>query len=581
MSDKKNIERLFQEKFKDFEAIPPSQSWEHIASQLEYKKSKKRIIPFWYKMAGVAVLLLAGYLMTDYYTSQSSKTIQNTLPNVVVNQNEGSETNSNSDSVISKTSKTSNADVNSAVVSSKNSWEDENYKTDKQNDIEQNSIQKNAENLKSIVSNTDSEKEKIPVPNAKQNSNEALLNFKKHASKSKNSIVETKKRDNSSIQNNSKNKINKKPSAHSNSVLVSVEKKSSNDSIDQTLAATEEKKSKNTIVQNKNSNEEDTFVKNKISQHKNPIADSKTVFEKNPSNTIPLNKKIQSNDTVSGRVAVLNPLEIMEKEKENAIKKDNIPAIKSNKWKIKPNIAPIVMRASEGSPIASQFKDNGKDYENSLSIGLGVDYAISKKIAIRAGINKFNLGYNTSDIAYYADIADGNTRKSTSKPVLKNVKLNDQSKNMIIEDKATAAPTQNTNQISNESIQAEIAGQDKNEGYLNQQMGYVEIPVEIAYKLIDNKFGIQVFTGLSTLFLNENKIAVVSSGLTTTIGEANNLNKVHYSTNVGVGFKYSFSNAFEANFEPTLKYQLNTFNANSGNFNPYLIGFYTGLSYTF
>ena len=42
MKEQKNIERLFQEKFKDFEAIPPQNSWDTIASRLNEKKKKKR-----------------------------------------------------------------------------------------------------------------------------------------------------------------------------------------------------------------------------------------------------------------------------------------------------------------------------------------------------------------------------------------------------------------------------------------------------------------------------------------------------------------------------------------------------------
>ena len=42
MKDNKNIERLFQEKFKDFEALPPQDSWDIIASRLNEKKKKKR-----------------------------------------------------------------------------------------------------------------------------------------------------------------------------------------------------------------------------------------------------------------------------------------------------------------------------------------------------------------------------------------------------------------------------------------------------------------------------------------------------------------------------------------------------------
>ena len=46
MKEQKNIERLFQEKFKDFEALPPQDTWNTIASRLNEKKKKKRVIPF-------------------------------------------------------------------------------------------------------------------------------------------------------------------------------------------------------------------------------------------------------------------------------------------------------------------------------------------------------------------------------------------------------------------------------------------------------------------------------------------------------------------------------------------------------
>ena len=273
-----------------------------------------------------------------------------------------------------------------------------------------------------------------------------------------------------------------------------------------------------------------------------------------------------------------NPLEKILREKENKAQEAKVVTQRLGKWKIKPNVAPIIARSSQGgSPIAGEFADNSKDYENSLGVGLGLDYAISNKVSIRTGLNKFNLGYNTNDIAYYADL--NSNAKNVNNGVSKTVNLAPQSRNIVIEDKYKAAAPNSAQLQANQS--AELAFQGKNDGYLNQEMGYLEVPLEISYALLDKKFGVQIFTGVSTLFLNENKISVVSSGLTTVIGEANNLNNVHFSTNVGVGFKYSFWKSFEANFEPTFKYQVNTFNANSGGFKPYLIGLYSGISFKF
>ena len=74
---------------------------------------------------------------------------------------------------------------------------------------------------------------------------------------------------------------------------------------------------------------------------------------------------------------------------------------------------------------------------------------------------------------------------------------------------------------------------------------------------------------------------VVSDGFSAQLGEATNLNQVHFSTNLGLGFRYIFWKSFQANFEPTFKYQLNTFSSNDGGFQPYFIGLYSGVSYRF
>ena len=95
------------------------------------------------------------------------------------------------------------------------------------------------------------------------------------------------------------------------------------------------------------------------------------------------------------------------------------------------------------------------------------------------------------------------------------------------------------------------------------------------------KFGIQVIGGMSTLFLNENNLSVVSNGMSTSLGQATNLNDVSFSSNIGLGFNYSFWKNFQANLEPRFKYQINTFSNDNGGFKPYFIGLYTGLSFKF
>ena len=71
MSDNKNIDRLFQEKFKDYEVFPEPNVWKGIEKEL-LKKKKKRIIPLLMRLAGAAAILLflipVGNWMYNYNT---------------------------------------------------------------------------------------------------------------------------------------------------------------------------------------------------------------------------------------------------------------------------------------------------------------------------------------------------------------------------------------------------------------------------------------------------------------------------------------------------------------------------------
>jgi len=57
MEDKKHIDRLFQEKLKDFEVFPDAQVWKNIEQQL-VKKKKRRVIPLWLRLGAAAASLL-------------------------------------------------------------------------------------------------------------------------------------------------------------------------------------------------------------------------------------------------------------------------------------------------------------------------------------------------------------------------------------------------------------------------------------------------------------------------------------------------------------------------------------------
>ena len=253
-------------------------------------------------------------------------------------------------------------------------------------------------------------------------------------------------------------------------------------------------------------------------------------------------------------------MELLFIEKSNKTE-EFIVTDKINKWEISSNVAPVYFNSlADGSTIDSEFSNNNKSYETNLSIGLGVKYAINKRISIRTGVNRFSLGYNTNDVSFGANMQGKTLENVNHSPI---------------------GATISVSRINSPKNSIDETFSTENSGFLNQRIGYFEVPFEVSYQLLNNKMGISIIGGMSSLFLVENQISVVSTEFTTPIGEANNLNPLSFSTNIGLGFDYPFWKSFHVHIEPVLKYQFNTFNSNVNGFRPFFMGLYSGISYRF
>ena len=257
-----------------------------------------------------------------------------------------------------------------------------------------------------------------------------------------------------------------------------------------------------------------------------------------------------------------SPNELEEILRARSSKKNAVVSNSKNKWQISPNVGRVYLNAnSGGSPIDEQLSDYEKKSDKSVSFGIGVQYAVSNKIVVRTGINKLVLGYNTNNVLYSTGLTANN---------LKNIEYFSNNAVKFVNERNFGLLTTTEKEI-----------QSTNRGNLNQKMGYYELPMEVSYAVLDKKFGINLIGGFSTLFLNENSISLVSPQSNIELGVAKNLSQVHFSTNVGLGFKYQIAKSFQINVEPMVKYQMNTFSNNSGDFKPLFIGLYSGISYGF
>jgi hypothetical protein len=531
MSEKKNIDQLFQNKFEHFEVPPPEMAWGNIQAKLEEKEKKKRIIPFWWELAGVAAILLLGIGLYSVYFSDTSPT-----KNPIVNQDKTTphqKENGVSPPAVNTTI------PNETVVQGQEKEKEINTGTNTINPSidKNNTLNKNQNNNKAVVSVSN---EKNKTANLNQNKFSTNVN-------SNNALASTANQTEPNKKKQSNTAVGKLDSKEDNNI---------NTSITTNVSERKTTKQKNPLEVITPSNDRNNITnqdrKTDLSISENP---QKTQSEAELSGA--KLEEIKKIDSTKLAVVEPNALEELLNEKEKKITKEQ----KINRWQVTPNVAPIYFRSlSNGSPLDEKLAANEKVYGTNYSYGLAVNYTLNKKYSIRTGVQSYSVDYDTKDIVFYQD---------TNASKMQNLSPNTQGAYIQID------PLHNVN-----TSFGRILG-EKFEGSLNQKTSYIEVPLEVTYKVLSRKFGIDVIGGISTLFLNQNDVYLKSTSFNMKIGEASNLNPVHFSTNIGLGLKYAFWKRFDARIEPLFKYQINTYSSGAGNFKPYVFGIYSGISYHF
>lgn len=528
MSDKKNIDRLFQEKFKNFEATPDPAVWEQINTSLHGEKRKRRVFAIWWKIGGI-VALVALLFTVGIVSYTNLNTPENTTPLV----NSSSEEN-NSETIKDNT-KTIDTTIDNTIIP-------DNEAADKIT----NTTSKNT-TITDITTNLEDDSEAV------NSENSALKKKSNTAHRSTNTIVTTKTKSKNTVatvtdqKNSLERKQNNKTSRSNVSEAQKTTIKSASNANElsglNTLSATKSVKKE---IQNNNNN---------LPEHnKSPVTVTKNPSEAQKNNT-------ETPETITKSDVETNAID------EAINKNDSIKNTeKFSRWSIAPTVAPVYFNSlGEGSSLDDQFVNNSKNSDVTMSYGLNGSYAVTPKIKVRLGIHKVDLSYTTNNVITYkkAEINQANARVG-------NIKFNESaSENSIM-----SAQT-----FSSLNSPESINSLDKNS--IEQQFGFIEVPLEIEYALINNKFGVNVIGGFSTFFVNKNEIYSVTNTNRTRIGEATNMNDISYSANLGFGVNYKLSNKLNINLEPQFKYQINTFSDTSGEFQPYFIGVYSGLSYKF
>lgn len=504
--NKEDLDKLFQEKFMDFQQAPDERVWTSIEHSLDQRRKKRRVIPLWWKLGGVAALIALALLVINPFESPEA-----------------------SDSVITDVEQKEDPGQKEDLQESSPEQKDELF--DKQEAVaEQEESQSSPSGIDQEILTTGKDSGGLAASGEKSGDERGEAAVGKTQEGAVAGIATRREID---------EQTPKKLLAEENVAVAATPNKDLQKDVPQPdingAAETETIDPVNT--QDPYKNAETAIAQQEDEAEKEDNSAKKSIFD-----------------------------EIEKQEEEKVLAKQS----KESKWSVGPSVAPVYFNSfGEGSPIHSSFVSNSKSGNVNLSYGVGVSYDISKKLKIRSGIHKVDYGYDTNDIAFSSSLV-----ASTSSEIT-NINYTNTSRNLVVENRNQPEVPQefDANDI--------IAPSPSRNGRMVQEFGYVEVPMELNYALLDKKLNIDIIGGFSSLFLVNNSVTLESEGTATEMGEANNLNDVNFSTNVGLGINYELTDKMKIHLEPIFKYQMNTFSDSEGNFEPYSLGVYTGMSFRF
>jgi hypothetical protein len=524
MSDKKNIDRFFQEKFKDFEVAPNDAVWDRINESLPNKKKNRRVITLWWQLAGVAAVV-AILLTIGVSTFNSNDNNNQEFPIV-------------------------NAD-----------------KTDNDSTQDEDGIKTLPNAKQDALKNEDDKFEHVDSENHNENKIEEQENFTPEKDNRSNPLTSPNSTELNAIANKT-NEREKATVSQKRNTLTTVKNKNNSTEFAANTKTTKKDSKNSDDAQLATENEIKSAIKKTIEENKTTVAENSSSNISESNSTEIERKKADESKTENTIIEDSVKQSITDAIADNTNTVDEKEEDKQNRWSIAPNVAPVYFSSlGQGSPINSQFDGNSKGGNINMSYGIAGSYAVSNKIKIRTGINRVNLNHLTSDVITFTG---GEVLMRGENPHMSNVKYKAGLESV------TFMNAGKYNLISKpDNYDTLVAGD------IDQQFGFIEVPIEVEYKLLNKKFGVNVIGGFSTFFLNNNEIYADIDGVSTLIGEASNINDTSFSANFGLGMDYKLSKQWNINLEPTFKYQINTFNNTSGDFKPFFVGVYTGLSFKF
>lgn len=255
------------------------------------------------------------------------------------------------------------------------------------------------------------------------------------------------------------------------------------------------------------------------------------------SSVVPYGSRITTEEIKGGPLALDSP-----SSSETNIEHEPMAVSEErNKILISPVVAVLYYdNLGKGHALDTRFAQNSSTGTLTTSYGVSVGYSLFKNMRLKTGLHNVRLEAVTRQVgnaaAFNATAIDADPAYTLSSP--------------------------------------------EGKGELKQSLEYLEVPLEIEYALLHGRLSVNMESGASAYFLQENQVHLESRGYTTFLGAANNLRRTSFSLNLGLGLDYTVAEKLHFNLGPSFKYHLSTFETETG-VKPFHIGLFTGFSFGF
>jgi len=257
----------------------------------------------------------------------------------------------------------------------------------------------------------------------------------------------------------------------------------------------------------------------------------------------------------------------------------NNPVRNNGRWSIKAEFAPVfnnqAQRSGQGnSPMynnAQNYKPQETTSENTFTGGMVAGYKVGKRLIIKSGFVYNNIRQTTRNVDFMGVNPNYNITGNSNVASTPAGKVN---LNKMVNARSAA--------VLNSDYQLSYLSSSSVNNELKQDIGFIEIPVQATYKLINKKIAVGLTGGISTNILVGNKAILSENGEKISTGETSNMRNIVYSGAVGLEVGYEITNRITLTVEPRLKHFINSISTNkSVNYKPSQMAIVTGLTYSF